>query len=248
MRTAAVLLAMVLVPISATAQEVARSLEQLSRQQVLTEGETLWVVVDLVGAGEYQEMKAKLVRVADTAITVRVDSLPSGTTFANLEIDSSGRGTVIEIPEHRLRRIQHQRRDSLWKGAIIGGGTGAGTWCVGMWGVWVSRRGHLLRRDLLRGDRCRDRCVDQTAAGGGVSRYRYVRRLVPSHDTFLVAHRLEKAKGASLHPELVKRPHLCPRLDSAPRCQHPFPRGGRASVPAALWARPLDMEYYVCSI
>ena len=124
MRTAAVFLAMVLVPVSATAQEVARSLDQLHRRQLLTEGETLWIVFDYAGAGEYQELKATLVNVADAAITVEVDSLPAGTT--NLKIDSSGRKPRIEIPEHRLRRIENQGRDSLWKGAIIGGAVGAG--------------------------------------------------------------------------------------------------------------------------
>ncbi len=124
MRTAALLLAMVLLPVSATAQEVARSLEQLNRQQVLTEGETLWIVFDFAGAGEYEVMKAKLVDVADTVITVQVDSLPSGTT--NLTIGSSGRRRLIEIPDHRLRRIEHQRRDSLWTGAILGGAVGVG--------------------------------------------------------------------------------------------------------------------------
>jgi hypothetical protein len=124
MRTAALFLAMVLVPVSATAQEVARSLEQLNRRQVLTAGETVWIVFDFAGAGEYQELKAKLVRVSDTAITVQVDSLPSGTT--NLTIDSSSRRPRIEIPERRLRRVQNQRRDPLWKGAIIGGAAGAG--------------------------------------------------------------------------------------------------------------------------
>ena len=126
MRTAALFLVMLLIPVSATAQEVARSLEQLNLQQVLREGETLWIVVDSAGTGEYQEMKAKLVTVADTAITVQVDSLPSGTTLTNLEIESSGRRTLIEIPENQLRRIEHQRRDSLWQGAIIGGAVGAG--------------------------------------------------------------------------------------------------------------------------
>jgi len=60
MRTAAFFLAMVLIPGSATAQEVAHSLEQLNLQQVLGEGETLWIVVDFAGTGEYQEVKAKL--------------------------------------------------------------------------------------------------------------------------------------------------------------------------------------------
>ena len=124
MRTAALLLAMVLVPVGATAQEVARSLEQLNRRQLLREGETVWIVVDFVGAGDYQEMKAKLVNVADTAITVEIDSQPSGAT--NLKIDSSGRKFRMEIPEARLRRIENQRRDSLWKGAIIGGAVGVG--------------------------------------------------------------------------------------------------------------------------
>lgn len=124
MRTAVLFLAMVLLPVGVTAQEIARSLEQLNRQQVLREGENVWIVFDFVGAGEYQEIKAKLVNVADAAITVEVDSLPSGTT--NLKIDSSGRKPRIRIPQDRLRRIENQGRDSLWKGAIIGGTVGAG--------------------------------------------------------------------------------------------------------------------------
>ena len=40
MRTAALFLAMVLIPVNVAAQEVARSLEQLNRRQVLREGET----------------------------------------------------------------------------------------------------------------------------------------------------------------------------------------------------------------
>ena len=124
MRRTALLLVMLLVPASADAQEVATSFAELTRQQVLKEGDTIWVVFDFVGAGEYEEIKAKLVNVADTAITVQVDSLPSGTT--NLKINSSNRRPLIEIPENRLRRIEHQRRDSLWKGAIIGTAVGVG--------------------------------------------------------------------------------------------------------------------------
>ena len=72
----------------------------------------------------YTETEAKVESVTDTAITVRVESPPSGAT--DLEVTSTEDGAQIVIPENRVRRISREHKDTVWKGAAIGAAVGGG--------------------------------------------------------------------------------------------------------------------------
>ena len=89
MRTAASLVAMVtmvLAPAGALAQgAVVRSFEQLTRARLLEEGDTIWIVSDVEGSGEYRQMKAEFISLTEGTIVVHVDSLPSGGSRPNAE-------------------------------------------------------------------------------------------------------------------------------------------------------------------
>lgn len=124
MRRAALVLLVLLMPVSAFAQEVSRSFAALSRQGVVNEGDTVWITFSLHEGGQFSEWQAKVVELTPEAITIHVDSLPALTT--DLTIGSDRRGRLIEIPEGRVQRMEWQRHDSLVNGALIGLGVGAG--------------------------------------------------------------------------------------------------------------------------
>lgn len=127
MRTAVLLLAVVLMPFGAAAQEAAAgSLAELNRRSVLDEGDRIRFVFAYRHATDEFELKGKVVNLTDSAIRVRVDSLPVGST--DLVFDTDRQGAWIEIPESRVQQIEVSRRgDSLWNGFLIGGAVGAGT-------------------------------------------------------------------------------------------------------------------------
>ncbi len=122
MRKAIVFLVMMSVPAIAAAQTAAHSFAELNRQEALKEGDTVLITCVLEDGAQYTETEAKVESVTDTAITVRVDSPPSGRT--DLEAKSTEDGTQIVIPEDRVRRIAREHKDTIWNGAAIGAGVG----------------------------------------------------------------------------------------------------------------------------
>lgn len=124
-------------PVDVVAQTTARSFEELAGQELLEEGDTIRIVFDLEGRGEYREMEARNVRLTSSAITVRVDSLPRGATTLRITTPADGEGAQVEIPEARVRRIATGAGGlSRWAGALIGGGVGAGAW-LGVAGLCI---------------------------------------------------------------------------------------------------------------
>jgi hypothetical protein len=118
MRTTALLFAIVFVPLSAAAQDVAASFEQLDRAQLLKEGATIWIFSDLDGTGEYGQMKAEFVSLTEATISVRIDSLPHSGTDLNTSL-AEGKYR-IELPEERVRRIDGKLGDPLMNGVVYG--------------------------------------------------------------------------------------------------------------------------------
>jgi hypothetical protein len=140
---AAVLIGIGLLPTPATAQNLelpARSFTALAERGELEPGKNLLVTFKLHGAGGYQQMKLKLVRLTSSAIFVEVEKpfSPSSTDL-NLDVrdesDSmlpfkSNTWAVLEIPEHRVSRLAGI--DSLGNGALIGAVVGASPVVLGI--------------------------------------------------------------------------------------------------------------------
>lgn len=124
MRKSIVFLVMMSAPAIGAAQTAAHSFAELNGQQALEEGDTVLITCVLEEGGQYTEIEAKVESVTDTAITVRVDSPPSGRS--DLEVKSTEDGTQIVIPEDRVRRIAREHKDTVWKGAGIGAAIGGG--------------------------------------------------------------------------------------------------------------------------
>ena len=121
MKVAALLVAIVLVvPVSAAAQEVASSFEQLNRQGILEEGDTVRITLAWQSGGDYTEIECDVVALTNSAITVKLNSpLPP----TDLVVSSTGRvfrEDHVEIPARRVRRIEQSGRDSLLNGVLIG--------------------------------------------------------------------------------------------------------------------------------
>ena len=94
--------ALALLPLVAVAaQQPAITADQLS--VLLRPGETLWVT-DQSG----QEVKGRLLRLADEALQVEIDGAPRAFELA------------------AVQRLQHREHDSVLNGILIGAGVGAG--------------------------------------------------------------------------------------------------------------------------
>ena len=106
MRRAIVFLGVVLLPVTAAAQSVAHSFAELNRQQVLKEGDAIFITYIPSGEAEYLEGQAKVVGLTESAITMTLE------------------GSEIEIPEGRVKRIERRRKDSILNGVLFGAGAG----------------------------------------------------------------------------------------------------------------------------
>jgi hypothetical protein len=122
MRGMAFLMAVLLVPTSAMAQEVSHSFADLVRRGTLTEGEQIRITVDLSGSGEYEELKTEVLGLTDSTISIRVDSLPQGRLQ---NVTRSGGGWRVEVPEDQVQRIEQKGGPSGALGAVIGAAGGA---------------------------------------------------------------------------------------------------------------------------
>jgi hypothetical protein len=123
MRSTVLLLVMLLVPASAAAQEVSHSFADLNRKGTLTEGEQIFIMVDLSGNGDYEELKTELLGLSDSTISIKVDSLPHERMQ---NVSRSGNSWQVEVPEDRVQWIEQKDGPSGALGALIGavaGGT-----------------------------------------------------------------------------------------------------------------------------
>ena len=123
MKQVAVLVATVMLPAGAAAQTVAHSFAELNSLDRVREGDKILITFAYETASRYTETEARLAGLTDSAITVRVDSLPPGHT--TLDVRSEGSRHLIEIPESRVKRIElPERGRSRWAGGLIGVGAG----------------------------------------------------------------------------------------------------------------------------
>jgi len=139
MRCTAFLLVMVLVPATAAAQEAANSFAELTRQQVLDEGDKIRLSCDLGGDGEYLELEAELVSLTELFIVVGVGKLASTPTDLPITPPSQMYGKyAIEIPRDRVQSIE--TRESIRRWGLLIGAVGGGAWGA-VAGQWAEEEG-----------------------------------------------------------------------------------------------------------
>ncbi len=103
------LLFVLAVPVHAAPRTVADSFQQLVAREVLNEGETILIEYTQNGGDEYAEVRGSFVSLTDSTITITPESAPQ-----------------MELAEHDVHRIERELKDTVWKGAFIGGGVGLG--------------------------------------------------------------------------------------------------------------------------
>ena len=124
MRVIALILAVLLVPAAAAAQEVARSFLELDDLQLLKQGDTIRVVCAYQEVGEYMEVEGKLISFTSSALYLAID--PPTAVSTDLEIAPlDDGGQQVEVPAARVASIVRGPRISYKKGIGIGVLTGA---------------------------------------------------------------------------------------------------------------------------
>ena len=98
---------MVMFPVALSAQTSANSFRQLESRHSLTKGDTILVSYTQDAGGEHEGERGTFLGLNGSTIDVRLDS-----------------GVDIELAEREVRRIERERKDSVWNGAFIGGGVG----------------------------------------------------------------------------------------------------------------------------
>jgi hypothetical protein len=107
MKIPSALLVMLTVPLGASAQTNANSFRELQSRQLLREGDAIVITYTQDGGDDHAVTRGTFVRLTGAAVELQLDS-----------------GTHIEIAECDVRRIERERKDSVWRGALIGAGVG----------------------------------------------------------------------------------------------------------------------------
>ncbi len=139
-------LAILLLPAAANAQQVTTSFAALERVEELEEGDKILVTFDFEGNGAYERIEARLVSLSESAIVIKVENLPQGTT--RLPIGRDGNRPTIEIPEGRVSEVRLPKRGMS---KVTAGFIGAGAGLVGGIGLLFA---------------CYDTCDEGTFAAG----------------------------------------------------------------------------------
>ena len=122
----AALLAMTLAPAMATAQAPTASFAALARNNTLEKGQDITITFRYEASTGYEEVKAEVIRMNVSTITIMVDTLPQGRTDLPVNRREGRYGRwEIEIPEHRVQNLVLEGEGMpRWAGGLIGAGAG----------------------------------------------------------------------------------------------------------------------------
>ena len=111
------LLAMLLgTPADAMPQQVAGTFADLSRQQILRAGDTVWVAYFEEGEDSARDVRAEFLQLTDSSIRVVADR------------------TELVLGDATVRRVAREQSGPLWNGALRGAVIGGGFVLIAFWG------------------------------------------------------------------------------------------------------------------